>query len=110
MSVNKALRLLKEAEEDLRIGCYDKAVSSAYFSVRMMAELYLKDTKTRKDDKLANALGRKLGDEVRKEFLFLFEMRKEADHRDKIFSQSEADKILRRAKRIFNVLLDLLQE
>ncbi len=106
MSVNKALRLLKEAEEDLRIGCYDKAVSSAYFSVRMLVELYLRGVKTRKDDKLANALGRKLGDHYRKELMFLFEMRKEADHRDKIFSREEADEILRRARRIFYFLLN----
>lgn len=110
MSVNKALRLLKEAEEDLRIGCYNKAVSSAYFSVRMLTELYLKDIKTKRDDKLANALGRRLGDDIRKDFLFLFEMRKEADHRDKIFSRDEADRILRKAELIFNLLLDLLRK
>ncbi len=99
---------MKEAEEDFKIGCYNKAVSSSYFSVRMLTELYLKGLKTRKDDKLANALGRMLGDDFRREFMFLFERRKEADHRDKIFSREEAEDVLRRAKKIFYRLLDEL--
>ena len=56
MSVNKAMRLMKQAKVDLENGCYDKAVSAAYFSVRMLSETYLKGLRTRRDDKIANAL------------------------------------------------------
>ncbi len=71
MSVNKAMRLMNQAKVDLENGCYDKAISASYFSVRMLSEIYLKGIKTRRDDKIANALGRKLGDQVRLEYLRL---------------------------------------
>ena len=108
MSVGKAIRLLEEAREDLKVGSYDKAVSAAYFSVRMLAEVYLKDLRTRKDDKIANALGRKLGEDTKKDFLYLFERRKEADHRDKIFTKKEAEEVLDMAESLFNKIMDSL--
>ncbi len=110
MSVNKAMRLMKQAKVDLENGCYDKAVSAAYFSVRMLSEIYLKEIKTRKDDKIANALGRKLGDEVKIDYMYLFERRKEADHRDKMFDKDEAKRIVVRAEKLFNKLINLLGE
>ncbi len=110
MSVNKAMRLMKQAKVDLENGCYDKAVSAAYFSVRMLSETYLKGLRTRRDDKIANALGKKLGDQVRLEYLYLFERRKEADHRDKVFGKEEARRIVARAESLFNRLISLLGE
>ncbi|MGC9104788.1 MAG: hypothetical protein ACP5JF_08410 [Candidatus Methanodesulfokora sp.] len=55
---------MKEAEDDFKRGNYDKAISASYFAVRMLAEIFLKDL-NRKDDKIANALGRALNESVR---------------------------------------------
>ena len=89
--------LMEEAARDLEVGCYNKAVSAAYFSVRLLAESLLK-MRTRRDDKIANALRRRLelaigrweAERVRREFLALFEARKRADHRADIFGREEA--------------------
>ncbi len=91
---------MKEAEDDFKRGNYDKAISASYFAVRMLAEIFLKDLKTKKDDKIANALGRALNESVRRDFMYLFEKRKEADHRDKIFRMDEAEDILNRARKL----------
>jgi uncharacterized protein (UPF0332 family) len=90
---------MKEAEDDFKRGNYDKAISASYFAVRMLAEIFLKDL-NRKDDKIANALGRALNESVRRDFMYLFEKRKEADHRDKIFRMDEAWDILNRARKL----------
>ncbi|MGB9630810.1 MAG: hypothetical protein ACP5KE_02770 [Candidatus Methanodesulfokora sp.] len=58
--LDKAEKLLEEAEADIRIGSYNKAVSASYFFVRLTIEHYIKDLKTMKDDKIANALKRSL--------------------------------------------------
>ena len=90
--------LMEEALKDLEVGCYNKAVSAAYFSVRAAVEHLLPGLRTSKDDKIANALKRvlrrELGDEgaeeARGKFLALFEARKVADHRPKSMEEEEA--------------------
>ncbi len=59
----KSDRLMEEAVRDLECGCYNKAVSAAYFSVRMLAEHMMPGLRTSKDDKIANALKRMLSRE-----------------------------------------------
>ena len=85
-----------------------RPVSAAHFSVRMLVESLLTELRTRRDDKIANALGRKLGEEARMDFLFLFERRKEADHRSEIFGEEEAREIISRAEALFNHIMDAL--
>ncbi len=87
MKFKKANVLFEEALKDLEIGCYNKAVSAAYFSVRLMAEVLLKDIKTTKDDKIANAIGRILGKNFKEETMWLYEERKKADHRPFFFDK-----------------------
>lgn len=111
----KSRRLEDEALEDLGIGCYDKAVSAAYFAVRLAAESKLRGLKTRRDDKIANALARvlsrTLGDEgaerVRREYLALFEARKLADHRPYQFSREEAEDVVSRARKLLRVIEEI---
>ncbi len=57
--LTKSEVLLKEAWVDLESGCYNKAVSASYFAVRLAVEHYI-PINTSKDDKIANALKRKL--------------------------------------------------
>jgi len=58
--LDKAKKLLEEAETDIKFGNYNKAVSASYFSVRLVAEHYIRDLRTTKDDKIANALKKSL--------------------------------------------------
>lgn len=62
--LDKAEKLLEEAEADIRIGSYNKAISASYFSVRLTVKHYLRDLKTTKDNKIANALKRSLVKEL----------------------------------------------
>ncbi len=111
----KSRRLEEEALEDLRVGCFNKAVSAAYFAVRLAAESRLRGLRTRRDDKIANALARllvrTLGEEgaerVRKEYLALFEARKLADHRPYQFSREEAELLISKARELLRIIWGL---
>ena len=89
---------MEEAMKDLECSCYNKAVSAAYFSLRILVEHMIPNLRTNKDDKIANALKRMLlreiGEEgaerIRSKFLSLFEARKRADHRPYMFEEDEA--------------------
>ncbi|RDD53293.1 MAG: HEPN domain-containing protein [Candidatus Korarchaeota archaeon NZ13-K] len=107
--MNKALILMREAERDLGTGNYNKAVSASYFAVRMVAELLLRDLRTRKDDKIANALGRVMGEDSRRELMYLFERRKEADHRDRVFTREEAEDVVSRARSLLERILERIE-
>ena len=79
MSAEKARVLLKQAEADLEIGCFEKAASSAYFAARMACEVWARRRGVRdlprRDDKLAN-LVRNLGRASEAESLLaLYELR-----------------------------------
>ena len=111
----KSDRLMEEAVRDLECGCYNKAVSAAYFSVRMLAEHMMPGLRTSKDDKIANALKRMLSREVgedeaeriRSKFLSLFEARKRADHRPFMFEEDEARFFVEMAMEIRDMLKSL---
>lgn len=108
----KSRLLMEEARRDLDAGCPNKAVSASYFAVRMAAESLLRGLRTRKDDKVANALARMLepalgeerAAEVRVSFLRLFSLRKAADHTLRIFSEEEAREIVEEAERVLATL------
>ncbi|RDD53667.1 MAG: HEPN domain-containing protein [Candidatus Korarchaeota archaeon NZ13-K] len=100
MKVRKSEVLFEEARKDLEVGCYNKAVSAAYFSVRLMAEALIGDIRTTKDDKIANALGRLLGRDARERMMWLFGERKRADHRVHLFDESTATQVLEVAREL----------
>ncbi len=108
---------MREAELDLKHGCYNKAVSASYFAVRLLVEHFI-PLKTTKDDKIANALyrevekkiGRRRAKEIREEFLKLFHKRKVADHRPYLFSEVEAQEMLERAKSLIDDLKEILSD
>jgi len=104
LKFKKAKVLFREACKDLENGCYNKAVSAAYFSVRLMAEVLLKDLKTTKDDKIANAVGRILGREIKEEILWLYEERKKADHRPFLFDRERASLVVSKASKLLKII------
>ncbi|GEM_PF-394248 len=108
--------LWDEALKDLEVGCYNKAVSASYFSVRLAAESVLKGLKTSKDDKIANALERvlskKLGEkrakEVRNRYMGLYAARKLADHRAFSFNRELASSYVEMAGELREVIFSLV--
>jgi len=108
----KSRVLLSEAEKDLEAGCYNKAVSAAYFSLRLAAESTL-GIKTKRDDKIANAVRRlleaKIGPREAKEawrkYMKLFDSRKLADHRGKLYTREEAEACIKTAKELRKLIL-----
>ncbi len=112
--LDKSASLLREAEVDLKVGCFNKAVSAAYFSVRMAAEAFLLGMRTKKDDKIARGLKRLLtpilggegAEEVRLSFLQLFDMRKAADHRPTKMTREDAEFAVGRARELRAAILE----
>ena len=113
MSLRKALSLMRQAEADLEAGCYDKAVSSAYFACRMAAEQVLIELRApipRRDDKLANSVGNVLGRRVAEELKLLYSWRIQADYYDTEVDRGSAVRILDRARALFSRLEEWLRE
>ena len=113
MSIEKAIKLLKEAESDILMGNYNKSASASYFAARMLVEIFLNYKKLsipRRDDKLANLFEsqgfKELSDDLRK----LYDVRKKADYLRDSVSEEEARRSLERAKNIINSLLNILDE
>jgi uncharacterized protein (UPF0332 family) len=106
MSLDKVRSLLNQAEEDLKIACYDKCISSSYFSCRMMVEIFLRSRKVehlpRRDDKLANLLRNQGLKEEADTLLFLYDMRKKADYGWSIAGRKDAERSLREAKSLIS--------
>ena len=113
MSVRKARRLLKEAELDLAYGNFNKCASAAYFSVRMMAEVFLLSRRLaipRRDDKLANLVENIGLREVALSMRRLYDLRKKADYFSQEVSEEEAREALDLARKSFEALEDLLDQ
>ncbi len=108
LKVRKSEVLFEEARKDLEVGCYNKAVSAAYFSVRLMAEALIGDIRTTKDDKVANALGRLLGRDARESMMWLFGERKRADHRPYFFDESAASHVIEVARELLERMRERL--
>jgi len=113
MSVAKSRVLMGEARKDVEIGCYGKAVSAAYFALRMAVERYLERLGapfSKKDDKLANTM-RSLGlKEVSYAMRVLFQARKRADHGSKFFTRREAEELVAMAEEAWRRVLEALRE
>lgn len=114
--LRKAEVLMGEAMMDLKMGCFNKAVSSSYFAVRLLVENFLPDLMTTKDDKIANALQREVerregiekAREMKLTYLFLFNERKRADHRPDLFGEDEAREVLSKAEYMFGEVRRIL--
>jgi len=108
LSAEKARVLLKQAEADLEIGCFEKAASSAYFAARMACEVWARRRGVRdlprRDDKLAN-LVRNLGRASEAESLLaLYELRKKADYSPFFIEEGEAKLALEVAREVMKLL------
>jgi len=106
LSLEKAKELIRQASEDPRISCFDKAVSSAYFAARMVVELFLARRRLRlprRDDKLANLLKRQ-GFEEAEILLLLYNWRKESDYGPRLTDKGRAEEALKLAKRVIEAL------
>jgi uncharacterized protein (UPF0332 family) len=110
MSLKRSKEILKEAEKDLEIGCFNKATSASYFSSRMAAETFLKSFNEqipRRDDKLANSIGNK-GLKIEAELLsLLYILRKRADYGEGV-SEEEAKNAVEIAKKIVHKIEKIL--
>jgi hypothetical protein len=104
MSLDKVRSLLNQAE-DIKVACYDKCISSSYFSCRMMVEIFLRsmgiEQLPRRDDKLANLLRNQGLREEADTLLFLYDMRKKADYGWSIAGK-EAEESLKAAKSLIS--------
>lgn len=113
MSVEKSATLMREARKDLEVGCYNKAVSAAYFAVRMAVEKYLESlgaTFSKKDDKLANTMQSIGHGDVAYAMRVLFQARKRADHGDKFFTLKEAEELMEIAASAWKKVIEALEE
>lgn len=103
----KSFLLIKEAEKDIEIGCYNKAVTAAYFSARMVAEDFLKSRikhLPRRDDKLANTLKALGFTQLAEKLLLLYDQRKKADYGEETISKTESLNALLHAREILEQL------
>lgn len=93
----KADKLYREALEDIRRGCYNKAVSALYFSLRYLAERFLLKARApipRRDDKLANTLDSMGLKEAALALRELYVLRVKADYRESDVGEEEAKRAL----------------
>ncbi|MEM4969681.1 MAG: HEPN domain-containing protein [Sulfolobales archaeon] len=107
----RSKKLLEQAIKDLEIGCYDKAVSAAYFAVRKAAEELLRSLGEhipRRDDKLANAVENKGLAEIADTLRMLYSYRKDADYGNGV-TREIAVICVESAKRALDILLDMIE-
>ncbi len=112
MSLDKVMTLLWEAETDIKAGCYNKAVSASYFSLRMAVELYFQSRRliySTKDDKMARLLINIGLEDVGRDLFRKYVLRKEADHRSKLFTEEEALKVFEDCRKHVLKLLKLIE-
>ncbi len=107
----KARLLLHQAEVDLSQGCYEKSTSASYFAVEnALSALSLdKQGSIPKGYRSRLALmGRWFPEEVG-EFDGMHRLRVRADHWDDLISREEAEDQLRKARRLVDRLLSLVE-
>ena len=111
--IEKSRVLLIEAEKDFENECYNKTVSASWFAletfIRGILLIYGKPVPER-----TGALIAKIQKLIKERTTFslefltklhvIYEKRKRADHREKIFQREEAEKTLTEAKEIYRKL------
>jgi len=111
MSSKRSKELLRQAIKDLEVGCYDKAVSAAYFAVRKATEDLLKklgEYIPRRDDKLANAIENKGLTEVAEILRTLYIYRKDADYGEGV-SEEIAVRCVRDAEKALDIITKIIE-
>ncbi|MGQ4892003.1 MAG: HEPN domain-containing protein [Candidatus Njordarchaeia archaeon] len=109
--IRKGEVLFDEASKDLEIGCYNKAVSAAYFSVEAFANalFFIKRQKTKGFRGRVNVIKSLLGDDVGEIMENLHMKRNEADHYEKIMAKEDAEEAIKASKRLINMIKGYLQ-
>jgi len=105
--------LESEAEKDVEIGCYNKAVSAFYFALRYLAEILLRRLQwsvPRRDDKLANSIESLGLKNTAKSLRFLYELRKKADYMENSVNKDEVVECLKFYKKGKQELLKRLEK
>ncbi len=106
--MEKIRALIKQAEKDLEVSCYDKSVSASYFAARMAAEIFLinKGIKhlPRRDDKLANTVLSQGMKEEAVKLLTLYGLRKKADYSPHVSGEHNAKLCINISKQIIKSL------
>ena len=110
--IKKGEVLFEEARRDLEIGCYNKAVSAAYFSVEAFANvlLFIKRQKTRGFRSRVNVIRSLLGEEVGEIMENLHRKRSEADHYEKIMTREDAEEAIKVSRKLINKIKEYLQK
>jgi len=108
----KASIVKEEAEKDLKIGAWNKAVSASYFMLEMLANALfaLKKQKTTGFMGRVSLIKQLLGKDIASEFLLIHEKREKADHKEKIFSKEEALEIFNKAIKFYHMLKNLVEK
>ncbi len=110
-SSKRSKELLRQAIKDLEVGCYDKAVSAAYFAVRKAAEDLLKKLNEhipRRDDKLANAIENKGLAEIADILRILYSYRKDADYGEGV-TEEIAMRCVKYAEKALNIMSKIIE-
>jgi len=103
MSSRKQDILLSEAENDIAIRNYNKAVSAIYFALRKEVEEIIQKLGfqlPRRDDKLANIIKHLGFDEEALIFMKLYELRKKADYADESIEEKDVKKALELVRKV----------
>lgn len=109
--MEKARKLLEEAKTDLSVGCFNKSASASYFAARMIVEIFLRSRNLlipRRDDKLANLFESQGFEDLSNDLRRLYDLRKKADYLGKSVDRKEAEKAVRLANNIVDVLTEMV--
>jgi len=109
--IRKGFQLYEEAERDLEIYCFNKAVSAAYFAVEAFANaiFYIKKQKVRgfrgRINLIRNIFGEELGEKMEK----LHEKRNNADHYEALMTREDAKYALKIADELIRKIIHYLK-
>ena len=90
--IRKGEKLFEEAEKDLRIGAYNKAVSAYYFAVECYANALMlkKKQKARGFSSRKGVLASIISREIARKFDYLYQLRVKADHHADLLNEADA--------------------
>ncbi|MCD6492001.1 MAG: HEPN domain-containing protein [Candidatus Njordarchaeia archaeon] len=115
--IKKAKIFLREAEVDLKSGCYNKAVSASWFALEMLIKGILTKRQGNAPKKVGNLIvniGRLMIGKIRdvnlviNDIKIIYEARKDIDHRNLLADKTLSEHILNKTEAIFGILLSLL--
>jgi len=109
--VRKAEELFREAKKDLDIGCFNKAVSTFYFSIESLANaiLFKYGQRVRGFRGRINTIAILVSKKVAKDMLYLYELRVLADHKEDLMSKEMAYGAFKIAEKLYSELKRFLE-